>query len=155
MGQSAISPWTMNIKIFSFLVLSLIWVSPIEAGVRCTLGGDTGCSAGCALLGQTSGICDDEGECWCSERSIGVETIRELLPSRCTLGLEFCQKSCYSIGRKVKPCPIRPLRHRFGLYAELPIQGKSSGNLRGMELCLPFKLNFLKIELTSTKTHLL
>ena len=51
----------MNIKIFSFLVLSLIWVSPIEAGVRCTLGGDTGCSAGCALLGQTSGICDDEG----------------------------------------------------------------------------------------------
>ena len=59
--QSAISPWTMNIKIFSFLVLSLIWVSPIEAGVRCTLGGDTGCSAGCALLGQTSGICDDEG----------------------------------------------------------------------------------------------
>ena len=51
----------MNIKIFSFLVLSLIGVSPIEAGVRCTLGGDTGCSAGCALLGQTSGICDDEG----------------------------------------------------------------------------------------------
>merc|ERR1712047_218977 len=44
------------------------------------------------------------GECWCSERSIGVETIRELLPSRCTLGLEFCQKSCYSIGRKDGAC---------------------------------------------------
>ena len=123
----------MNIKIFSFLVLSLIWVSPIEAGVRCTLGGDTGCSAGCALLGQTSGICDDEGnfgiikgffghtcflgECWCSERSIGVETIRELLPSRCTLGLEFCQKSCYSIGRKDGACVSGKVGRRFPSFS--------------------------------------
>ena len=48
-----------------------IWVA--RAGVRCSVGsflsvfstrlGDSACSAGCVALGQTSGICSDDGTC--------------------------------------------------------------------------------------------
>ena len=40
-----------------------------RAGFRCTLG-NWACTASCVTLGQTSGICDGEGECQCSEKSI-------------------------------------------------------------------------------------
>ena len=75
-------------KKFLLAVLLLVIVTKSEAGFRCTLGGDTGCSAGCVVLGQTSGTCDDDGECWCSEKSIDFNA---LLPSRCHLGRSFCE----------------------------------------------------------------
>ena len=40
-----------------------------QGGFRCTLG-DWACTASCVTLGQTSGICDDQGDCICSEKSI-------------------------------------------------------------------------------------
>ena len=75
-------------KKFLLVVLLLVIVSKSEAGIRCTIGGDKGCSAGCVLLGQTSGTCDDDDECWCSEKSIDFNA---LLPSRCHLGRSFCE----------------------------------------------------------------
>ena len=75
-------------KKFLLAVLLLVIVTKSEAGFRCTLGGDKGCSAGCVVLGQTSGTCDDDGECWCSEKSIDFNA---LLPSRCHLGRSFCE----------------------------------------------------------------
>merc|ERR1711915_603945 len=50
----------------------------------CTLG-QWACSASCVTLGQTSGICDADGECICSERSISLSNLRALLPSRCSI----------------------------------------------------------------------
>ena len=47
-----------------FLVTILfVTLTKIEAGIRCSIG-DKACSAGCVILGQSSGICDDDGECW-------------------------------------------------------------------------------------------
>ncbi len=45
------------------------WCSYYFCCSRCTFG-NGGCTAGCVILGQTSGICDAEGGCHCSERSI-------------------------------------------------------------------------------------
>ena len=47
----------------------LATASLVSGGFRCTLG-QWACSASCVTLGQTSGICDGEGDCICSERSI-------------------------------------------------------------------------------------
>jgi len=88
-------------KKFLIAVLLLVIVTKSEAGFRCTVGGDTGCSAGCVVLGQTSGTCDDDGECWCSERSIDFNA---LLPSRCHLGRAFCEGTCNAIGRRTGEC---------------------------------------------------
>merc|ERR1712024_144330 len=62
----------------------LATASLVSGGFRCTLG-QWACSASCVTLGQTSGICDGEGECNCSERSISLSDLRKLLPSRCNL----------------------------------------------------------------------
>ena len=51
------------------VLVLLVSTSLVRAGFRCTLG-NWACSASCVTLGQTSGICDGEGECNCSERSI-------------------------------------------------------------------------------------
>ena len=48
----------------SFVLMIFVTIVQIKAGFRCRLGGDKMCSAGCMVLGQTSGICDDEKECW-------------------------------------------------------------------------------------------
>ena len=50
---------TFILKLATFL--SILGLS--QAGFRCTFG-DVGCTTGCVLLGQTSGICDDNGKCW-------------------------------------------------------------------------------------------
>ena len=34
-----------------------------EAGFRCTIG-EFACSASCKVFGQSSGVCDDDNECW-------------------------------------------------------------------------------------------
>lgn len=40
----------------------------------------------------------------CSEQSLHLDDLRELLPSRCTLGLAFCQGTCHAIGRRDGKC---------------------------------------------------
>jgi len=73
------------------------------AGFRCTFG-NWACTAGCVVLGQTSGLCDDMDVCWCSEKSISTDDFRALLPSRCSLGHSFCQGTCNSMGRVNGTC---------------------------------------------------
>ena len=87
-----------------FLLLLFLSTVSVHAGFRCTLG-NWACTAGCVVLGQTSGkllvpyvllqntsegLCDDDGKCWCSERSIALSDFRALLPSRCDLGQSVC-----------------------------------------------------------------
>merc|ERR1712184_191176 len=81
------------------LLVILAFASPALAGFRCTLG-EWACTASCVTLGQTSGLCTDEGECQCSEKSISVSNLRALLPSRCHLGTSFCTATCNSIGQE-------------------------------------------------------
>jgi len=93
-------------KIMKVLFLTIICLSIFvqsEAGFRCFFG-DWACSAGCKALGQSSGTCDDDDKCWCSERSISFEDFREMLPSRCTLGDQFCQSTCHAIARRDGSC---------------------------------------------------
>ena len=40
----------------------------------------------------------------CSEKDFDFAALRELLPSRCTLGLDFCKGTCQGIGRKTGSC---------------------------------------------------
>ena len=40
----------------------------------------------------------------CSEQRISLAEFRELLPSRCSLGAEFCQATCHTIGRRDGSC---------------------------------------------------
>ena len=58
----------MSLKMLPVLLL-VLHCSLVMGGFRCTLG-QWACSASCVTLGQTSGICDAEGECICSERTI-------------------------------------------------------------------------------------
>merc|ERR1712062_768827 len=85
------------------VLVLLVSTSLVRAGFRCTLG-NWACSASCVTLGQTSGICDGEGDCICSERSISLSNLRDLLPSRCNLGEAFCEGTCNAIGRKGGKC---------------------------------------------------
>merc|ERR1719495_2651008 len=88
--------------------------SGAEGGFRCSVGnflsllssslGDSACSAVCVTLGQTSGICSDDGTCNCSERSIDLKTLKAMVPSRCNLGEEVCRSSCHAIGRRDGAC---------------------------------------------------
>ena len=61
-----------------FLIVALAF-GLTEAGFRCTFG-DTACSASCVVLGHTSGNCDQDRECICSERPIDLDTFRGLEP---------------------------------------------------------------------------
>jgi hypothetical protein len=48
----------------------------------------------------------------CSEKSISIDDIRELLPSRCAMGEEFCEGSCHAIGRRNGSCtPGEVIKH--------------------------------------------
>merc|ERR1712170_7646 len=85
-----------------FLALTSM-VAFSRAGFRCTLG-DWACSASCVTLGQTSGICDSENDCICSEKSISLSNLKNLLPSRCNLGEGFCTATCNAIGRSGGVC---------------------------------------------------
>eukprot|EP00090_Calanus_glacialis_P012028 TRINITY_DN2046_c0_g1_i1.p1 TRINITY_DN2046_c0_g1~~TRINITY_DN2046_c0_g1_i1.p1 ORF type:complete len:162 (-),score=44.14 TRINITY_DN2046_c0_g1_i1:93-578(-) len=85
------------------LLLVICTLGLAHAGFRCTLG-NWACTASCVTLGQTSGICDAEGDCICSEKSISLKNFKKLLPSRCNLGQSFCEVTCNSIGRKNGTC---------------------------------------------------
>ena len=61
----------------SLLVILATLTTTSMAGFRCTLG-QWACSASCVTLGQTSGICDQEGDCICSEKSIRSEDHNKL-----------------------------------------------------------------------------
>jgi len=93
---------TMNRLILVALVC-VVSLGVVNAGFRCSLGNPV-CSAGCVLLGQTSGLCDEEGTCHCSENSISLSSLKGLLPSRCHLGKSFCEGTCNAIGRKTGIC---------------------------------------------------
>merc|ERR1711962_1629885 len=92
-----------NMKLFLMTIVGISLIVTSEAGFRCTFG-DWACSAGCVALGHSSGTCDDNDGCQCSERSISFAAFRNLLPSRCTLGLAFCKATCNAIGRKTGAC---------------------------------------------------
>ena len=62
-------------KTMTTLLMVVAITSLVRAGFRCSIG-NFACSASCVTLGQTSGICDDEGECICSEKSIRSVTRR-------------------------------------------------------------------------------
>eukprot|EP00090_Calanus_glacialis_P035398 TRINITY_DN60439_c0_g1_i1.p1 TRINITY_DN60439_c0_g1~~TRINITY_DN60439_c0_g1_i1.p1 ORF type:complete len:159 (+),score=40.12 TRINITY_DN60439_c0_g1_i1:91-567(+) len=85
------------------LLVVLCTLGLAQAGFRCSLG-ELACSASCVTLGQTSGICDAEGDCICSEKSISLNNFRNLLPSRCNLGLPFCEATCNALGRESGTC---------------------------------------------------
>eukprot|EP00088_Acartia_fossae_P035505 TRINITY_DN36602_c0_g1_i1.p1 TRINITY_DN36602_c0_g1~~TRINITY_DN36602_c0_g1_i1.p1 ORF type:complete len:159 (-),score=21.33 TRINITY_DN36602_c0_g1_i1:98-574(-) len=93
----------MKVYCATALVLLLAVLPRSEAGFRCTFG-DWMCTAGCVMLGQTSGICDEDWNCHCSERSITLRDFNALLPSRCNLGEEFCKGTCQAIGREGGVC---------------------------------------------------
>ena len=40
----------------------------------------------------------------CSELDFDLEVFKELLPSRCDLGLSFCQGTCHAIGSRDGVC---------------------------------------------------
>ena len=88
------------------LLLLVLTFGLAKAGFRCTFG-DGGCTAGCVVLGQTSGMCDDENDCWCSEKRIDLDAFKAILPSRCDLDLKFCQGTCHAIGRRDGFCEQR------------------------------------------------
>merc|ERR1712141_623062 len=90
---------TLLTPVFALLVST----SLVSAGFRCTLG-NWACTASCVTLGQTSGICDGDGDCQCSEKSISLSNLKNLLPSRCDLGESFCEATCNSVGRTGGKC---------------------------------------------------
>jgi len=91
-------------KSFSGICILILAVAHVsEAGFRCTFG-DWACTTGCVMLGQTSGVCDDDWVCHCSERSISLSDLRALLPSRCNFGEALCKGTCQAIGRKSGVC---------------------------------------------------
>lgn len=102
-------------KQIAVLLAGLVLLSSgAEAGFRCSVGnflsllstslGDSACSAVCVTLGQTSGICSDDGECNCSEKVIDLEALTDLIPSRCSLDEEVCRRTCNAIGRRDGIC---------------------------------------------------
>merc|ERR1712038_1107753 len=95
-----INKMSQKITILVLLACSAVMV---KAGFRCTLG-NWACTASCVTLGQTSGVCDGEGDCICSEKSISLSNLKNLLPSRCDLGESFCEGTCNAIGRKGGKC---------------------------------------------------
>merc|ERR1711872_1048162 len=93
-----------NINMNSKLLLALFAVIPLaHGGFRCTFG-NWACTTGCVFLGQTSGICDADWNCHCSEKSISVNNFRALLPSRCNLGESFFQGTCQALARHSGYC---------------------------------------------------
>jgi len=94
----------MSLKMLPVLLL-VLHCSLVMGGFRCTLG-QWACSASCVTLGQTSGICDAEGECICSERTISLSNLRALLPSRCSISEKFCEGTCHATGRAGGKCVV-------------------------------------------------
>merc|ERR1712226_102121 len=92
-GKTALSP----------VFVLLATTSLVSGGFRCSLG-NFACTTSCVTLGQTSGICDDQGDCNCSERSISLDSFKALLPSRCHLGESACAGTCNALGRSGGKC---------------------------------------------------
>merc|ERR1712130_503779 len=86
------------------ITVLLCLISIANAGFRCKLGGNVACTTSCVALGQTSGVCDQEDDCNCSEKSITLSSLERLLPSRCNLGPKFCKATCESLGRQGGTC---------------------------------------------------
>merc|ERR1712203_44081 len=95
---------SLKTSLLVMMVVSL-HLGLVRAGFRCTLG-NWACTTSCVALGQTSGICDGEGECNCSEKSISLENFNALLPSRCHLGESFCKGTCQATGRATGKCVV-------------------------------------------------
>jgi len=85
------------------IILVSVLVQLSSAGFRCTFG-NWACTAGCVMLGQTSGVCDADWNCHCSANKISLDNFRALLPSRCNLGDQFCEVTCHAIGRSHGAC---------------------------------------------------
>ena len=66
----------MNQISILIVCLSLAYVA--EAGIRCSIGGDTACSLGCKVIGQSGGTCDDDNKCWYVNSKIFFFYIQEL-----------------------------------------------------------------------------
>ncbi|XP_023325302.1 teneurin-3 [Eurytemora carolleeae] len=88
---------------FKSLILVAALVPLCSAGFRCTFG-NWACTTGCVFLGQTSGVCDANWDCHCSEKSISLNSFKRLLPSRCLLGDSFCEGTCHAMGRSNGTC---------------------------------------------------
>ena len=72
-------------KILALLALALSLME-VEAGFRCnvvftSILSDGACKASCVVLGHTSGICDNNRECHCSQKAIDTEAFLQILPS--------------------------------------------------------------------------
>merc|ERR1712130_256506 len=98
--------WRVTIKMNSSATITVLLclTSIANAGFRCKLGGNVACTTSCVALGQTSGVCDQEDDCNCSEKSITLSSLERLLPSRCNLGPKFCKATCESLGRQGGTC---------------------------------------------------
>ena len=94
-----------DVRIMKLFLIVALAFGLTEAGFRCTLG-DWACSASCVTLGHTSGNCDPENECICSERRIDLDSFRSLVPSRCNLpfGRRVCKNTCRAVGYKEGNC---------------------------------------------------
>eukprot|EP00092_Neocalanus_flemingeri_P021585 GFUD01023413.1.p1 GENE.GFUD01023413.1~~GFUD01023413.1.p1 ORF type:complete len:146 (+),score=13.75 GFUD01023413.1:84-521(+) len=85
------------------LLTLLMLLVCVKAGFRCSLG-ESVCSASCKVLGQSGGTCHQDGECFCSELPLDLDSLKALLPSRCQIGASFCASTCNSIGRRDGAC---------------------------------------------------
>eukprot|EP00092_Neocalanus_flemingeri_P024123 GFUD01026169.1.p1 GENE.GFUD01026169.1~~GFUD01026169.1.p1 ORF type:complete len:153 (-),score=24.67 GFUD01026169.1:59-493(-) len=85
-----------------FLTLMLLLVC-VKAGFRCSLG-ESVCSASCKIQIKSEGTCDEDGECFCSEHPLNLDSFKALLPSRCQIGASFCAGTCHAIGRRDGTC---------------------------------------------------
>ena len=94
-----------DVRIMKLFLIVALAFGFTEAGFRCTFG-DWACSASCVTLGHTSGNCDPENECICSERRIDLDSFRNLVPSRCNLpfGRRVCKNTCRAVGYKEGNC---------------------------------------------------
>merc|ERR1719384_2780583 len=117
-------------KLSPVILLVLATSSLVSGGFRCTLG-EWACSASCVTLGQTSGICDSENDCICSEKSISLSNLKNLLPSRCNLGEGFCTATCNAIGRSGGVC----VEGESNCRLDCQRQGKATGECVGWK-CL-------------------
>nr|AQS22625.1 hypothetical protein [Pseudodiaptomus poplesia] len=86
-----------------YFLLITVLLPFTEAGFRCFFG-NWACTAGCVVLGQSSGLCDSDKICHCSENKININHFRAMLPSRCLLGQSACEGTCHAIGRSTGVC---------------------------------------------------
>jgi len=87
----------------TILFICLTTTSLVDAGLRCSIG-EWSCVLSCKVQLKKTGLCDNDGECRCSEISMTLDDFKSELPSRCDLGLQFCKSTCNAIGRMDGTC---------------------------------------------------